>query len=998
MMETAGGPRVSLSDPRLSLEVPRPYPVRSRRELRPNNAMTPTDESQLSTRDAGARARHARLESHFDRLAELDSEQRSAQLAELEQQDPDLVDDLRSLLSERTGAPDLPTGGALDLPRKVGAGPARPPGLAGSSSSAAGGRFAPGQMVDARYRIVALLGRGGMGEVYRAEDLKLAEQVALKFLPLDLSDNPDWLQRLHAEVRTARQISHASVVRVHDIGEADGQAFLSMEYVDGEDLASLLRRIGRLPGAKALEIARQLCAGLAAAHRRGVLHRDLKPANVMIDGEGNAKISDFGLAILEQEAGLDQAGTPAYMAPEHLVDGRVSFASDIYALGLVLYELFTGKRAFADVPGSEQAIARAAPSEDHLRALDDLEPQVAEVIRRCLQGDPRKRPGDALHIARSLPGGDPLAAALAAGETPSPEILRAAPVEGSISRPRAAAVCGVAVLAWIGVLFVRSQTTIATVDGDQLSAQVLEHQAEQLLERLGVADVGRATQLIVPNATDVLPEDLELPLAEWHARVANWWSSPLTYRHRTSPAGVRLRELWRDEKIWEPRSSLVDLDTRGRLLRLVRVPPIDVLPAPQTEPVDWQALFVASRLDPDELEPVAPMRALGTEVDAHHAWRTVAGGAGSAERRAEEHDLVVEAASRAGRVVFWQVSPSSSSPPASLTGVVTFALVVLLTMLGLGSWLSYRNLRSGRGDASGASVLAAAFVVLMAANSLLYAWREIFASFGSLFEEMSITLLLGVLSWVSYMTLEPVIRRVLPSSHVSWARLTRGGVRDPLVARTSLLGFAASALLTAAFDAWLWLRLQGDGAPLYQHLPHWPGALGGASSAWANLLHPVLFLVPLGSAFLLFLPSLLIPSARARSIALVAGGLLVLSLAVVAAESPLHGVAIGAVVITILLLLGIVGMFGYSIFNLVTVLTPVSLDPDLWWAPASWGPLIVVAGLIVAAAVIASNRGPGEAAVARGTHVFSFSPSACPPTPASSTAPAGERLRRRRRE
>jgi len=158
------------------------------------------------------------------------------------------------------------------------------------------GRFLPGAMLADRYRIVGLLGKGGMGEVYRADDLKLGQAVALKFLPLRFSEDPKRLVYFHNEVRLARQVSHPNVCRVHDICEADGQNFLSMEYVDGEDLATLIRRIGCLPHDKGLDIARQLCAGLAAAHDRGVLHRDLKPSNVMLDGRGRIKITDFGLA------------------------------------------------------------------------------------------------------------------------------------------------------------------------------------------------------------------------------------------------------------------------------------------------------------------------------------------------------------------------------------------------------------------------------------------------------------------------------------------------------------------------------------------------------------------------------------------------------------------------------------------------------------------------------------------------------------------------------
>ena len=218
-----------------------------------------------------------------------------------------------------------------------------------SSEAIDGARFIPGTMVSGRYRIVGLLGRGGMGEVYRAEDLKLGQAVALKFLPIEVTHREDRLARFHQEVRLARQVSHPNVCRVHDIGETGGQTFLSMEYIDGEDLASLLRRIGRLPADKALEIARQLCAGLAAAHDRKVLHRDLKPANVLIDGRGQAHLADFGLADLSDQRrdAPDVAGTPGYMAPEQLDGRELTTRTDVYALGLVLYEMFTGKRALA---------------------------------------------------------------------------------------------------------------------------------------------------------------------------------------------------------------------------------------------------------------------------------------------------------------------------------------------------------------------------------------------------------------------------------------------------------------------------------------------------------------------------------------------------------------------------------------------------------------------------------------------------------------------------
>src|SRR5664279_2286631 len=290
------------------------------------------------------------------------------------------------------------------------------------------GRFVPGTLLGGRYRVIGLLGRGGMGEVYRATDLTLGQSVALKFLPEEASHNQRLLERFHGEVRVARLVSHPNVCRVYDIGEVEGMPFISMEYVDGEDLASLLLRIGRLPADKAVETARKLCAGLTAAHDRGVIHRDLKPQNIMINKRGEVVIMDFGLAaISDQLTGAEiRNGTPAYMAPEQLKGSGVTHKSDIYALGLVLYELFTGKR-----PYEAKSVQQLIDLQDsvHLTSMTsvaaDIDPVVEKVIRRCLDPDPTKRPAGALAVAAALPGGDPLAAALAAGETPSPEMVAA---------------------------------------------------------------------------------------------------------------------------------------------------------------------------------------------------------------------------------------------------------------------------------------------------------------------------------------------------------------------------------------------------------------------------------------------------------------------------------------------------------------------------------------------------------------------------------------------
>src|SRR5437016_4008650 len=366
------------------------------------------------------------------------------------------------------------------------------PTRAPSFDSIDNARFVPGNILAERYRIVGLLGKGGMGEVYRADDLKLAQPVALKFLPEHLLSDGAALARFHREVRVARQVSHKNVCRVYDIGEVDGRHFLSMEFIKGEELSSLLRRIGRLPQDKAIQIARQICAGLAAAHDVGVLHRDLKPANVMIDEHGNARILDFGLAGLAEEFREDEihAGTPAYMAPEQL-DGRTfTVRSDIYALGLVLYELFTGRKAFEAASLNELIKLRRSDTTPTTPTsiVKDLDPVIEKVIDRCIQKDPAQRPSSALQVAAALPGGDPLAAALAAGETPSPEMVAAAGEKTGL-RPAIAVACLAAVIAGLIVYaFLGSKVDWRAQVLHENSPDALAHKARDIINRLGYTD------------------------------------------------------------------------------------------------------------------------------------------------------------------------------------------------------------------------------------------------------------------------------------------------------------------------------------------------------------------------------------------------------------------------------------------------------------------------------------------------------------------------------
>jgi eukaryotic-like serine/threonine-protein kinase len=255
-------------------------------------------------------------------------------------------------------------------------------------------QFAPGQMFAGRYRMVARIGRGGMGDVWRADDVILQTPVALKLIA---STANDLAGRILNEVRVARQITHPAVCRVFDVGNADGVVFFTMELVDGEDLAALARRVGRLPSEKVNDIARQLCGGLAAAHAQGVLHRDLKPGNVLIDNHGQVRITDFGIAIWQaQPVSHSLTGTPAYMAPEQRTLGAtLSPQTDIYALGLVLYELLVGQHPFKH---GGAGVAPARPSS----VVPNVDPQLERVIMDALSIDPIGRPASATEFAAQL--------------------------------------------------------------------------------------------------------------------------------------------------------------------------------------------------------------------------------------------------------------------------------------------------------------------------------------------------------------------------------------------------------------------------------------------------------------------------------------------------------------------------------------------------------------------------------------------------------------------
>src|SRR5260370_15629587 len=541
-----------------------------------------------------------------------------------------------------------------------------------------------------------------MGEVYRATDLRLGQPVALKFVPEKAARDPKTLARFHNEVRIARQVAHPNVCRVYDIGEVEGLPYISMEYVDGEDLHALLRRIGRLPSDKAIEIARKLCAGLAAAHDRGVLHRDLKPANIMIDGRGHVLITDFGLAgVMGQIEGAEaRSGTPGYMAPEQLSGKGVSAQSDIYALGVVLYEMFTGKRPFA--AATEEGIPPAPRT-----IVKDIDPAVENVILRCLERDPRDRPRSALAVSAGLPGGDPLAAALAAGETPSPEMVAASGEKIGL-KPRvalpwfAAAVAAVAAFAFIH----QRVTLLAKIPFDN-PPEVLVKKAQEIVQRLGYTDRPASSAYGFEYRWGSLSYLVHQGNERAYALLAKGRPAAIELWYRSSPQILAPRALQDIPLVTlsEPPQNVpgmlhVSLEPQGRMTAFTAVPrqfeeAKDSWPAP-----DWSALFAAAGLDLARFTPVGSQWVPPVMADARAAWTGV-------YPDAPEVPIRVEAAAFHGKPVnFVLILSTPNAPRASptsdgrSTGDFLYLILQLVVLIASVPVVRY-NLRLGRSDTRG---------------------------------------------------------------------------------------------------------------------------------------------------------------------------------------------------------------------------------------------------------------------------------------------------------
>jgi hypothetical protein len=889
-------------------------------------------------------AEYARAAEVYAAIFELEPAERAARLAEICGADRDLRRWVEELLDadEALRASEKEGSGATDLFGR-GAGAALDEERSGPR------RLAAGSIAAGRYRLLAAIGTGGAGEVFSAEDLLLQQTVALKFLRRRAHVKARAAELLN-EVRMARRVRHPNVCQIFDVGEAEGERFISMEYVRGPNLAEELRRIGALARPKALQVAHQLCAGLSAIHRQGIVHGDLKPANVMLDERGDVRILDFGISEARKEAAPDTAGpapakpligTPAYLAPERWQGSGVTVEADIYALGLILYEVFSGVRPIV----AENALAYrhrhettvAPPLSTHVADVDGA---VESIIERCLAKSPAERPASAIEVARALPGGDALGGLVLAGVLPTPERV----AEGGAERPwspPAIAALSLLLLVLLGTAALLMPRGYL-VEGSHLpiAPVALADRAATILRELGYVD---------------------LPHTAFGFGVFNG-EAQILFWYRGSPAPLEANVLESSIELVDPpftEAGMVGvvLAPTGELRAFLSIGP-DPPPA-VGEGEMLRLLFHFAGLERGKFDEIAPTSGRFLHRGRAQAWTQISGGPG----------WHVEASDEGGRVVYFEVVEPGHAPlwgngqprTAFRRAVGPFVFLFGLAALLVAAGLAWRNLRRGVVDRLGARRTALAVLLLALAHGLtdvintgtatLHLRYLVFALEGAA--------LYASMTWIFYAALEPHFRRYWPQGLVTWTRLVRGRFGDPVLGRDLVLGacLGIAAVIFEALEAWLG---QGDGAsssllPTLEQLRSITGpwgalgavlaaALGAIVLAWIQLSLLVLLRRFIGPGVMLIL---------AFAVVLTAGNALFEPKAWTALTLPLiFWLVAGAVFVRF----GFAALVSASFFFLALTHLPTTLDPTQWYFPTSVAGFALLLGLVGLASFTAARR------------------------------------------
>lgn len=836
------------------------------------------------------------------------------------------------------------------------------------------GNFVAGTVLDERYRIIGLLGKGGMGEVYKAEDIKLDQTVALKFLPEKLAKNAEALRRFIGEVKTARQVSHANVCKVFDIGEIDGRHFLSMEFIDGDDLSQLLRRIGRLPSDKAAEISRQICFGLHAIHESGILHRDLKPANIIIDSNGKARITDFGIAGIEADISKDEArvGTPAYMSPEQIAGRDVTTRSDLYSLGLLLYEIFTGKQA-VEADSFDELIEkqRTTTPENPSRIVENIDPIVEKTINRCLEKKPDDRPASALQVALSLPGGNPLEAAIAAGETPSPEMVAAAPKKGALTPVAALGFAAAFSVLYFGALLFGQTYKAFSLTPFEKPPEVLADRSKQIIQKFGYGETPVDTEYEFVQDNSFLKVHDSLVFGDskfghsYREMIRAGQPYNIYFLYRQSPDylepvdSIKVSES--EPPLTRPGMANVKLDTRGRVLEFVTVPENETLRRDSAD-VHWEDVFTEAGLDLAKFEEIESNTIPPVFADRRRTWT---GGLADFQ----DIPIRIEAAEFNGKPVYFKVfapwdlesrETAGGQTASRKYGTVIIILWVFIAIIG-SIFFAYRNLKAGRGDLRGGLKLSM-FLFAVAFSSQLISADHVPTIWGELsivYEAVSFAVILAISIGLLYIALEPFIRRSWSEVLISWSRIMAGDFRDPMVGRDVLIGGLLGLGHTIGISAGLLLvQVYNGNFDLVTDAFALEG-INGAGALTASLLFQLVSQI-FQSFAMLFLAYLLYRLTGNKFIGILLVGFVFFFIQFLFFAITVHWLlTVSALINSVCMVIalyryGLLGLIAFWFFFILTYLYPVTFNGSDFYFPTSMLTVIVTLTVIFYAAYISS--------------------------------------------
>ena len=725
------------------------------------------------------------------------------------------------------------------------------------------------------YKVLEKIGQGGMGEVFLAQDTSLDRKVALKFLTEDLQQDPTARKRFLREAKSAAALDHPFICKIYQVGEAQEQPFIAMEYLQGITLQEKLAG-GPLPVREAVETASEVAEALEAAHKQSIVHRDLKPSNIMLTLERHVKVMDFGLAkrvgpIDEPEQEITTAltregmaiGTVPYMSPEQVRGQAIDTRSDIFSFGVVLFQMLTGVHPFRKATSLDTASAILRDDPPLLsKYVTELPEALQHVVNKTLAKNAQERCQSAREVLvdlKLLAGAVPLSAGT--DELPTPDTrgepgFAALAAEGEASRgfsPAVAWMCLVGtVVALAATLWIAGQSGLSQIVPLPKSPELLIADARAILEDLGYSTPQRdSTHGFIRD-----PRYIDHLMSQERSRT--WWEllargepNVIRFWYRESPRYLvphRTTEFFpaeHDPPLSVPGMVSLQLDTFGRLRRLEAVPVNLEGASEESMAADWGSLFAAAQLDLEDFTPDRPESSPSSPAYRQAAWQ-------GTYPDAPEIPIRIEAAFFGGRPVAFEILEPWDEAGGQGGGFVQSAdvvpdawacfahvalqLILILTLV----LLAQRNFRANRGDRKLAFRLACYFFALVMLYWVLAAnhvpeGSQVEILFGALYRAFSA---FGI-AWLFYIGLEPYARRLWPQTLISWVCLLEGRFREPRVGRDVLAGCTygiGCALMFQIFGmAAGWL----GGVPPRPDLPVHPAeliALSGVKESIGELL------------------------------------------------------------------------------------------------------------------------------------------------------------------